>query len=129
MTNRAGSLGAVFSVLLMGVGANGQTLGNQALSGKYYFRQISLGTDGKSAANLPDPRSLIGTITFDGSGKYSFSAQQVIGSAAAVLASGTGTYAVDAGGFVTMDSPLRAGAKVNARYGTEALLGSSTEAA
>src|SRR5205823_7655270 len=34
----------------------------------------------------------------------------------------------DAGGFVVLDSTIRTGAKVNARFGTEALVGSSTEA-
>ena len=43
-----------------------QTLGNQTLTGKYYFRHVSLGTDGVSPSNLTDARSLIGTITFDG---------------------------------------------------------------
>jgi uncharacterized protein (TIGR03437 family) len=34
---------------------------------------------------------------------------------------------VDPGGFVSLDSPLRSNAKINARYSSEALLGSSTE--
>ena len=46
-----------------------------------------------------------------------------------MAASGSGTYSVDAGGFVSIDNPLRTGAKINARYGAEAVLGSSTEAA
>src|SRR5215472_2391079 len=117
----------VASLVLTG-GLAAQTLGNQTLSGKYYFRHVSLGTDGTSPSNMPDPRSLIGTIAFDGSGKYTFTGQQVTGNAAAAAASGSGSYTVDPGGFVSLDSPLRTGAKVNARYGAEALLGSSTEA-
>jgi uncharacterized protein (TIGR03437 family) len=74
-----------------------------------------------------DPRSLLGTITFDGAGHYSFTGQQVVGTNAPASQSGSGAYAVDPAGFVTLDSPLRAGAKVNARMGPEALLGSSTE--
>src|SRR4051794_13261852 len=104
-----------------------QTLGNQTLTGKYYFRHLSLGTGGANPANLSDPRSLIGTITFDGSGKYTFTGQQVIGAGAAAAAAGAGSYTVDAGGFVSIDSPLRTGAKINARYSAEAVLGSSTE--
>src|SRR5712692_3260446 len=104
-----------------------QTLGNQTLTGKYYFRHVSLGTDGVSPSNLTDPRSLIGAITFDGAGKYTFTGQQVIGAGAAASATGSGNYSVDPGGFVSLDSPLRSGAKVNARYSSEAVLGSSTE--
>ena len=116
-------------VLLLSTGAlcNAQTLNNQTLTGKYYFRQLSLGTDASSPANLVDPRSLIGAITFDGAGKYTFTGQQIIGQGAASAATGSGTYTVDPGGFVSLDSPIRAGAKINARYGTEALLGSATE--
>jgi uncharacterized protein (TIGR03437 family) len=104
-----------------------QTLGNQTLTGKYYFRHVSLGTNGVSATSLTDGRSLIGTITFDGSGKYMFTGQQIIGSGATASATGSGNYTVDAGGFVSIDSPLRSGTKINARYSTEAVLGSSTE--
>src|ERR1017187_9250013 len=102
-----------------------QTLGNKDLSGKYFFRQISLGTD--SSGNLTDPRILIGVITFDGIGHYSFTGQQVQGNNAATAPTGSGAYTVDPAGFVSLDSPLRSGAKVNARFGPEALLGSSTE--
>jgi uncharacterized protein (TIGR03437 family) len=104
-----------------------QTLSNQALTGKYYFRHISLGADTATPANLTDPRSLIGTITFDGAGKYTYSGQQITGSAAPTSVTNAGNYSVDPGGFVSLDSPLRAGAKINARFGTEALLGSATE--
>src|SRR3954463_5316715 len=78
-----------------------QTLGNQTLTGKYYFRHVSLGTDGVSPSILTDPRSLIGVITFDGSGKYTFTGQLVTGTTAAVSAADSGTYSVDPGGFVS----------------------------
>lgn len=108
----------------MGV-APGQTLNNQSLSAKFFFRQVSLGTD--SAGNLTDPRSLIGTITFDGSGHYSYTGQQVIGTAASTSQTGSGVYSVDPAGFVSMDSPLRNGATINARLGSSLLVGSTTE--
>jgi uncharacterized protein (TIGR03437 family) len=108
-------------------GVSAQTLSNQSLRGKYFFRQVSLGTD--AAGNLSDPRSLMGTLTFDGGGHYSFTGQQVAGNNAATSQTGSGVYAVDAAGFVSLDNPLRSGVKLNARLGTEALLGSSTEAA
>jgi uncharacterized protein (TIGR03437 family) len=113
----------------MGVSAEAQVLTNQALTGKYYFRHISLGTDGSSVTNFTDTRSLIGNITFDGSGHFSFTGQQATGNSTAVSQQGQGVYTVDPGGFVKMDSPLRSGATINARYSTEAILGSSTESA
>src|SRR6266498_1860020 len=77
-----------------------QTISNQSLTGKYYFRQVSLGTDGVNPGGLTDPRSLMGTITFDPvSGRYSFTAQQLTGTTAAVSQTGSGVYSVDSGGF------------------------------
>lgn len=102
-----------------------QTLGNQSLNGKFFFRQLSLGADG--AGNPTDPRSLQGTITFDSNGGFAFTGQQVIGNNAATSATGKGTYTVDTAGFVIMDSPLRAGDKENARLGPIGLIGASTE--
>ncbi|HEY1342601.1 MAG TPA: hypothetical protein VGF59_34095, partial [Bryobacteraceae bacterium] len=105
--------------------ASGQTLSNQSLTGKYFFRHVSLTTD--AAGKPTDTRSLIGAITFDSAGRYSFTAQQTIGNNAATSQSGSGTYSVDPAGFVALDNPLRAGAKINARVGPEALVGSTTE--
>jgi len=95
-------------VAALAVAGNAQVLNNQYLNGKYYFRQLSVGGDSQN------PASLSGSINFDGAGKYTFSG-------------GSGSYSVDAAGFVLMDSPLRPGTKVNARIGPEALVGSSTE--
>lgn len=102
-----------------------QTLGNQSLKGNYFFRYVSLGANASGA--LSDARSLQGTVTFDGAGNYSFTGQQVTGSAAAVSASGAGTYSVDPAGSVTLASPIRSGDQVNARLSVEALIGSGTE--
>ena len=112
-------------MIAAGAPISAQTLNNQSLSGKFFFRHVSLGTD--TSGNLTDPRSLIGAITFDGSGHYSYTGQQVIGTGAASTASGLGAYSVDPAGFVALDSPLRSGAKVNARLGSSVLLGSTTE--
>ena len=104
---------------------SGQTLTNQALNGKFFFRHVSLAMD--AAGNITDPRSLIGTITFDGAGHYSFTGQQVAGDNPATALSGNGNYSVDPAGFVSLDNPQRTGVSVSARVGPEALLGSSTE--
>jgi uncharacterized protein (TIGR03437 family) len=97
-------------VLLAGlaIAANAQVLNNQYLTGKYYFRQIAVGTDSKGG--VAAPQSLSGTLNFSGTGTFDF-----------------GTYTVDPAGFVVMDSPLQKGKKLNARIGPEALIGSSTE--
>jgi uncharacterized protein (TIGR03437 family) len=119
----------ILAALLAGAPGVAQVLNNQSLNGKFFVRHVSLGTDGSSVTNLADSRSLMGTLTFDGSGGFTFVGQQVTGTGAPASASGKGSYTVDAGGFVTMDNPIRSEAKINARYSLEALLGSSTESA
>ncbi|MGA3019656.1 MAG: IPT/TIG domain-containing protein, partial [Bryobacteraceae bacterium] len=69
----------------------------------------------------------LGTMTFTGNGNYSYSAQQVVGAAAATSQTGSGTYSVDPAGFVSLDSPLRSGDKINARFGPSMVVGSTTE--
>jgi uncharacterized protein (TIGR03437 family) len=122
---RTGRVWVVLAGLALTGSISAQTLGNQTLSGRYFFRHVSLGTD--AAGKLTDPRSLIGTLTFDSTGHYSYTGQQVQGNNAAAAASGSGAYSVDPAGFVSLDNPQRSGAKVNARYGSEALVGSTTE--
>ena len=41
------------------VAGHAQVLNNQYLTGKYYFRQVSLGTD--TSGNLTDARSILGS--------------------------------------------------------------------
>jgi uncharacterized protein (TIGR03437 family) len=102
-----------------------QTLTNQSLSGNYFFRYVSILSD--SSGNATDPRSLIGSMIFNGAGKYTFTGEEVVGGAAAVSDSNGGNYSVDPAGVVTMDSPIRTGDQVNARLSAEALIGSGTE--
>jgi uncharacterized protein (TIGR03437 family) len=105
-----------------------QVLNNQSLSGKYYFRHLSLGTDGVNPGSFTDPRTLLGSITFDGSGHYAYVGQLLTGINAAVSQTGSGSYSLDAGGFLSIDSPLRPlPSRINARFATEAIVGSSTE--
>lgn len=100
---------------------------NASLKGAYYFRQILLVTDG--TANVTSTISGSGTLTFDGTtGNFTISGQQLTGTAAATALTGSGTYIVQPGGFVTLTNPLRPTATVNARLGTGPLVGSSTEA-
>ena len=126
MPKLAGWSWAIVAGLLTGVTVSAQTLNNQSLSGKYFFRHVSLGTNSPSPASL-QALTLMGSITFNGSGRYDYIGQQLIGHGAAVSRTGSGAYSLDQGGFVSLDSPLRAGAKINARFAAEAVIGSSTE--
>jgi uncharacterized protein (TIGR03437 family) len=125
MSTRTGYFALILTIF--SVPSNAQVLSNQSLTGKYFFRHVSLGTDGSSVTNLSDSRTLTGTLTFDSNGGFSFVGQQVTGAAVPAPLSGSGKYSVDPGGFVTLDNPVRSGIKLNARFSSEALVGSSTE--
>src|SRR5229473_4211885 len=114
----------VWALLLTG-GASAQILDNRTLTGKYYFRQLFVTSDG--SGNVTETRSLLGAITFDGNGGYTFTGQQNVGSAAAAALSGFGTYTVSSAGLVNMPNPMRSSLSLNARYSAEAVVGSSTE--
>jgi uncharacterized protein (TIGR03437 family) len=113
--------------LCLSIGAGAQTLTNQSLTGKYFFRHISLGVD--TRGTVTDPRSIIGTITFDGVGHYAFSGQQLKGANSVAPISGSGAYSVDPAGVVAIDNPQRSGTQINGRLGVEALIGATTEPA
>jgi uncharacterized protein (TIGR03437 family) len=106
----------------------GQISTNQSLSGKYFFRQVMLLTDGSSAPNVMNTMSGEGTITFDGNGNFAVTGQQISATTAAVSLTGSGTYAVNPGGFMSLSNPLKSGVTLNARLGQGAVVGSSTEA-
>jgi uncharacterized protein (TIGR03437 family) len=117
------------AIVLSAIAATGfsQTLSTNTLNGNYFVRHIEFTTDGSD--NVTDARSILGTIAFNGAGNYSFSGQQVIGTGFAAPFNTSGTYAVTAAGFVTLTNPQSSTLTVNARYGTEAVIGSSTEGA
>src|SRR5450759_4418083 len=70
MTKPAGWGWLILAGLLSVLSSPAQGLSNQNLSGKFYFRHISLGTDGVNSGSLRDARTLVGSITFDGVGHY-----------------------------------------------------------
>ncbi len=115
-------------LFLLATAAWGQISTDQSLTGKYFFRQVMLTTDGLATPNVTSTTSGEGTITFDGNGNFAVSGQQISGTAAAVSLTGSGTYAVNPGGFMTMTNPLKTGVTMNARFGQGAVVGSSTEA-
>lgn len=115
------ALGLIALTLPMGA----QISDNKALTGKYYFRQVSMLTD--SNGTVTEARTGWGTMTFDGNGSLSFQGSQMVGANPAQSLTGTGSYAVKAGAFATISNPLRSGTNLNARVGTGAVVGSSTE--
>ncbi|HVV44939.1 MAG TPA: IPT/TIG domain-containing protein [Bryobacteraceae bacterium] len=99
---------------------------NASLTGRYFVRhvQITRGADGA----LTDSRSIQGAMTFSGSGSYGFIGEQIAGSGLPAPLTVSGTYSVSPAGVVTIDNPQSSGLAINARYGTEAVIGASTEA-
>jgi len=97
-------------------------LSNKSLTGKYSFREVLLVTDASQTLTI------FGTLTFDGNGGLTYSGQQLTGTAAPASVSGTGTYSVEPSGLATMSDPLRSGTTINVRVGTNAVVGSNTEA-
>jgi uncharacterized protein (TIGR03437 family) len=76
---------------------------------------------------VTDARSIIGAITFDGGGNYSFNGQQVVGTGVAATFTVSGTYSMNSAGMLTLTNPQKNTAMINARFGSEAVIGSSTE--
>jgi len=120
-------LALIFSLLCSSVAALPQMLGNATLSGRYFFRHIQFSTDGSDS--VTDARSALGTITFDGAGGYSVTGQQVIGTAAAIAFTASGAYRLNSAGVVALANPQKPALSINARYSTEAVIGSATDAA
>jgi uncharacterized protein (TIGR03437 family) len=112
-------------LFLISLSGSAQVLSTGSLTGKYFARQIEFTTDGSN--NVTDSRSVIGAITFDGVGNYSFAGVQTIGIISANAYSFAGTYAVTPAGFVTLTNPQNKALNLNARYGAEAVLGATTE--
>ncbi len=104
----------------------GQVLSNSSLTGKYFVRHVEFTTDASN--NATDVRSIFGTITFDGAGNYAMAGQQVIGTASQSAFSVNGTYTMSSAGTVALTNPQNNALTINARFGTEAVLGSSTDA-
>lgn len=112
-------------LLALGSLAAAQTLTNAALSGKYFLRHVEFTTD--SNGNVTDARSFTGTAQFSGTGTFTVSGTQNVGIFSANPYSATGTYSVAPSGAVTLTNPQKTSLTINARYGIEALIGSSTE--
>lgn len=68
----------ILSVLAAGAGirAGAQSLDNKVLTGKYFFREILVASD--TSGLVTDARSVLGIITFNAAGQYTFSGQQAL---------------------------------------------------
>lgn len=121
---------AAVLLLVTAAGMAGQTLDNQTLAGKYFFRHLLFTTDNFAA--ITDIRSLWGTMQFDGKGGYTYSGQSAVGAAGPAPTGGSGSYSVSPAGVVTMTNPLEGSLTLNARWGSVSagegtVVGSSTE--
>src|SRR5215472_9565010 len=85
-----------------------QTLSNKSLTGKYWFRELLISTDSGTQV-----QTLFGSLTFDGNGGFTYSAQLLAGASAPANSSGAnGAYSVQPGGQATLSDPLRTGTQV-----------------
>jgi uncharacterized protein (TIGR03437 family) len=116
------------SLALAAVAATGygQVLSNASLTGKYFVRHVEFTTDSNN--NATDSRSIYGTITFDGAGNYTVAGTQLIGNGPATAFSVNGTYTLTPSGAMKLTNPQDTPLTLNARFGTEAVMGSSTDA-
>lgn len=80
--------------------------GNGMLKGAYFVRQV-LTTANQNTSAVTRAVSLIGTMTFDGNGNYSFTGQKMDTSAGSAPSaySVQGTYAVAANGMMQVQNP------------------------
>lgn len=102
-----------------------QVLDNNFLSGRYGFRQLLISTN--SAGQPIEARSLVGVLSFDGRGSFSFQGTRNTGNSAPAPFSGAGSYAVSPSGLTTMTNPLDLNSSLNARLASGMLLGSTTD--
>jgi uncharacterized protein (TIGR03437 family) len=120
-----GILRLVCLIALGSVALSAQVFTNASFSGKYFVRHVQFSTS--STNSVTDARSVIGVMTFDGSGHYSLTSQQTIGTAAATSYNASGTYSMSSSGAVTLTNPQTTSTNINARFGQEAIIGASTE--
>jgi uncharacterized protein (TIGR03437 family) len=101
------------------------SLSNASVSGPFFFRHLEFTTD--TSGNITDCRSALGTMTFNGAGQYTLNAQQTVNTFAATPLTGTGAYSIGPSGVMSIGNPQRNTLSINARLGTEAIVGSTTE--
>lgn len=113
------------ATLVVAITGFAQVSSNASLTGSYNFRHVLLVSSGNTVS---ETRTSFGTLTFDGSGGFTYLGQQLVQAAAPVALTGSGTYVVKPGGVTTLTGQLFQGVSINARLGTSALVGAATEA-
>jgi len=120
-----------FLILLVssvpGLAQNWDTSGNSMLNGTYYMREVTY-IVAFDNGDLSRARSVSGTITFDGVGNYTITAQS-FDSAVGVIQNYTvtQTYAISASGFGFLNRPDAQGGAVLGLVSNGIFIGSSTE--
>src|SRR5258708_18025019 len=120
-----GHVRVCFITLLAASTLFAQVPSNTSLNGKYWFRQLQVNSD--SLGNFTQVLSLSGSMTFDGAGKFAYSATQNTGVSGNATVSGNGTYTVKPTGFVTFTKPSETTLTMNGRVGASLLAASTTE--
>jgi uncharacterized protein (TIGR03437 family) len=93
---------------ISGFAQNVDSSANSSLSGAYAVRQVFLSGVDQTTSAIGRARSIIGIMTFDGNGKYTFTGQMCdtnSGSTAQAYSSG-GIYSVGANGLAEIQSPI-----------------------
>ena len=116
--------GMVLLAMLLAGALPAQVPGNASLNGKYWFRYVQITTD--ASGNLSQAMSLLGSLTFNGAGSFSYNASQTTGPSSVAQVTGSGTFSVASNGFVTLTQPQGTLA-MNGRLGVKVLLASATE--
>src|SRR6185312_5900606 len=124
---RLTSFGVSAALLLAAASLHAQTLNDASLTGRYFARHVQITRD--AGGTITDSRSIQGAMTFSGSGSYGFIGEQIVGGGPPAALSTSGTYSVSPAGVVTLSNPQNSSLSINARYGAEAMIGASTEAA
>jgi uncharacterized protein (TIGR03437 family) len=115
------------ALLLVATCLQAQVLDNSFLSGRYGFRQVLLSTNPQGQPI--EARSLVGVLSFDGRGTFSYEGTRNLGTGGPGAFRGTGNYTVEPSGFVNMSNPLENNARLNMRLGTGLLIGATTDSA
>ncbi len=125
-------MGIRFVILCVSLGVFGetmfaQTLGNGSLNGKFNTRHLMLTVN--SGGTITDARTFYGSLTFDGSGAFTYTGNQIVGTGAPIPSSGSGKYTVQGTGYVAMTNFQRTDANLRGGLGQGALVASTQETA
>ncbi len=115
------------AIVLFATQLHAQVLDNGFLSGRYGFRQLLLSTN--TGGQPIEARSMVGIISFDGRGSFSFLGTRNVGNSFAASFSGNGSYTVSPAGTTSMTSPLDSNSQLNLRFSGGLLTGSTTDSA